>query len=154
MVTSSVLWHHVRRLASRVKLVSGRNTSYPTTRTSLHGPIPASPALVRVLAASCGQIHRVLATSAAALTFFQSPRGDSAGPRVGGLRERLTWRSAVFTRFMSSVPGSGCLQLPVTGVSRIGSIFPLVMWGLLARVNAQVFLSWFKRIDAPSLSLS
>ena len=60
-----------------------------------------------------GQIPSVPRASATA-------RNHQSHPWVYG---RITWRSAAVTRFMSAVPESGRLQLPVSGVLRVKSAF-------------------------------
>ena len=63
---------------------------------------------------------------------------------------RITWRSAVVTRFMSAVPGRGKLQLPVSGALRVKLVFYPVR-GAWVESNPGLYpCNGFNCIDAPS----
>ena len=64
----------------------------------------------------------------------------------------ITSRSAAVTRFMSSVPESGRLQLPVSGVLRVEAVsYPVRGGGAWGESTPGPFPSpGFKRINVPS----
>jgi len=63
---------------------------------------------------------------------------------------RITWRSAAVTRFISAVPESGGLQLPVSGVLRVKSVFSLPCQRGLGRVKPWALpLSWLQLYRRP-----
>jgi len=82
-----------------------------------HSSVAPSRASARLRVVSqknhLGQIPSAPCASAAARKHQSHPWGYG----------RITWRSAAVTRFMSTVPESGRLQLPVSGVLRVKSVF-------------------------------
>ena len=123
---------------------------FNTCCCSLSLSLPLSISLS--LSACGGQIPTVPHRSRAAFKLFETPHGDCARQSVGGIPGRITSRSAAVTRFMSAVPESGRLQLPVSGVLRTESGFsPIRGVGAWVESSSGPFSGPdFNCIDAPS----